>query len=45
MKGGGGPPRTDASRLTGIVAAAVLAGKVSLIAALLAHRLVEAHMR
>jgi len=45
VDGAGDPPGTNALKMAEIVAATVLAGEVSLIAALAAHHLVDAHMR
>ncbi|MEM0444437.1 MAG: hydroxymethylglutaryl-CoA reductase (NADPH) [Nitrososphaerota archaeon] len=45
VAGPGDPPGTNALKLAEIVASTVLAGEVSLIAALAAHHLVRAHMR
>ncbi len=43
--GGGDPPGSNAKKFAEIVCSAVLAGELSLLAALAAHHLVEAHLR
>jgi hydroxymethylglutaryl-CoA reductase (NADPH) len=45
VAGSGDPPGTNARRFAEIVAAAALAGELSLLAALSSHHLVEAHER
>ncbi|MEM0382635.1 MAG: hydroxymethylglutaryl-CoA reductase (NADPH) [Nitrososphaerota archaeon] len=45
VSGAGDPPGTNALKMAEIVAATVLAGEVSLIAALAAHHLAKAHVR
>ena len=45
VAGSGDPPRTNALKLAEIIAASVLAGELSLLAALAAHHLTQAHMR
>ncbi len=45
MAGGGDPPGTNAKKFAEIVTAAVLAGELSLLGALAAGHLAEAHKR
>ncbi|MDJ0269888.1 MAG: hydroxymethylglutaryl-CoA reductase (NADPH) [Aigarchaeota archaeon] len=45
VAGGGEPPGTNALKFAEIVAATVLAGELSLLSALAAHHLADAHMR